>query len=89
MNTGNRILWDRFCNNCNVLDINFVSWIIFGEFIWSMIPFLFFSTKVSPSVSGEQVGQIPELEDISEEETKTARAAKSSLKVAKLKVPQK
>ena len=51
-----------------------------------MIPFLFFSTKVSPSVSGEQVSEIPELEDISEEEMETA---KSSLKVEKLKVPQK
>ena len=31
LNTGNGILWNRFCNGCNVLDINFVGCIIFGE----------------------------------------------------------
>ena len=44
---------------------------------------------VSPNVSGEQASEIPELEDISEEEAETAHAAKSSPKVAKLKVPRK
>ena len=51
--------------------------------------FLFFSTKVSPNVSGEQISEIPELEDIPDEEAEIARAAKSSPKVAKLKVLQK
>ena len=41
---------------------------------------------VSPNVSGKQASEIPELEDISEEEAETARA-KSSPKVVKLKVP--
>ena len=47
---------------------------------------------VSPNVSGERVIEIPELEDVSEEEAEMARAEKSkgtTLKVAKLKVPQK
>ena len=48
-----------------------------------------FSAKVSPSISGEQASEISELEDILEEETETAHAAKSSPKVAKLKVPRK
>ena len=43
---------------------------------------------VSPNLSQEQASEIPEIEDISEEEAETARA-KSSPKVAKLKVPQK
>ena len=47
---------------------------------------------VSPNVSGEQVSEILELEDISEEEAETAHAEKSkdnTPNVAKLKVPQK
>ena len=43
---------------------------------------------VSPNVSGEQASEIPELEDISEEEAETAHA-KSSPKAVKLKVPRK
>ena len=54
--------------------------------------YYYFSGMVLPNVSGEQVSKIPELEDILEEEAETARAEKSkdtTLKVAKLKVPQK
>ena len=54
--------------------------------------YYYFSAMVSPNVSGEQVSKIPELEDVSEEEAEMACAEKSkdtTLKVAKLKVPQK
>ena len=54
--------------------------------------YYYFSGMVSPNVSGEQVSEIPELEDISEEEVETACAEKSkdtTPKVAKLKVPRK
>ena len=54
--------------------------------------YYYFSAMVSPNVTGEQVSEIPELEDISEEEVEMARAEKSkdmTPKVAKLKVPQK
>ena len=47
---------------------------------------------VTPNVTGEQVSEIPELEDILEEEAETAHAEKSkdtTLKVAKLNVPRK
>ena len=43
VNTGNRILWNCFCNGCNVLDINFIGCIIFGGFIWFNILFFYFS----------------------------------------------
>ena len=52
--------------------------------------YYYFSAMVSPNVSGEQVSEIPELEDISEEEVETACVEKSkdiTPKVAKLKVP--
>ena len=51
-----------------------------------------FSPMVSPNVSGKRVSEIPELEDVSEEEAETACVEKSkdmTLKVAKLKVPRK
>ena len=54
--------------------------------------YYYFSAMVSPNVTGEQVSEIPELEDISEEEAEMAHAEKSkdtTLKVAKLKVPRK
>ena len=46
----------------------------------------------SPNVAAEQVSEIPALEDILEDEAEMACAQKSkdmTLKVAKLKVPQK
>ena len=54
--------------------------------------YYYFSAMVSPNVSGEQVSEILELEDVLEEEVETARAEKSkdtTPKVAKLKVPRK
>ena len=39
--------------------------------------YYYFSTVVSPNVTGKQVSEIPELEDISEEEVEMARAEKS------------
>ena len=54
--------------------------------------YYYFSGMVSPNVSGKQVSEIPELEDILEEEAEMAHAEKSkdtTLKVAKLKVLQK
>ena len=54
--------------------------------------YYYFSAMVSPNVSGKRVSEIPELEDVSEEEVETARAEKSkdtAPKVAKLKVPRK
>ena len=43
--------------------------------------YYYFSAMVSPNVTGEQVSEIPDLEDISEESKDTTP------KVAKLKVP--
>ena len=54
--------------------------------------YYYFSAMVSPNVTGEQVSEIPELENILEEEAETAHAEKSkdmTPEVAKLKVPQK
>ena len=54
--------------------------------------YYYFSGMMSPNVSGEQVSEILELEDISEEEVEMAHAEKSkdmTRKVAKLKVPRK
>ena len=54
--------------------------------------YYYFSAMVLPNVSGEQVSEILELGDISEEEVEMACAKKSkdmTLKVAKLKVPRK
>ena len=54
--------------------------------------YYYFSAMVSPNVSGKRVSEIPELEDVSEEEVEMARVEKSkdtTPKVAKLKVPQK
>ena len=39
--------------------------------------YYYFSAIASPDVAGEQVSEIPELEDISEEEAEMARAEKS------------
>ena len=50
----------------------------------------YFSAMVSSNVSAEQVSEIPELEDILEEEAEMAHVEKSkdtTPKVAKLKVP--
>ena len=66
----------------------YVGCIIFEEYY---MVYYYFNGMVSPNVSGEQVSEIPELEDISEEEAEMARAEKSkdtTLKVARLKVPQ-
>ena len=71
------------------LEICYIGYIIFEEYY---MVYYYFSAMVSPNVSGEQVSEIPELEDILEEEVEMTHAEKSkdmTPKVAKLKVPRK